>query len=233
MQKEIIMRRIIIFTLVLFASISLFAGTISVTGNAEVQAKPDIGTFSVSAVAIEDTTMASRDKTSQMMNTVISILKDEFSIAESDLRTSYIDVRPYTRYIDGEEELIGQRASQTLTVKVRDIDKIGEIYDRLMSIDSIELSSITLDKENKDEEMVLAMTKAIENAYLKASTYASAANASLGKVQSITDQSNSYTPVYRANVMYAAAASDEGAAIEYIAGDITLSATVYVTYELN
>ena len=153
-----------------------------------------------------------------------------------DIETSYISAYPEYQWKDDERILIGQRVSQSIEVKLHDIDAIGDVYTRLMSIDGISLSDVTLDKEDKSEEYREARMEAVHDAYEKASAFAEAAGVKVGSVISISDNSSYASPIYRsANMMLAAADSTAkvSAPTEFYSQEITVSATVSVVYGID
>ena len=212
-----------------------FTPTISVSGNAEVSMQPDTAAFSITASFTENTTEEAREKTSEMINNAVGILREEFGVQESDLSTSYISAYPEYSWKDDERILIGQRASQTVDVRFRDLDSIGNVYERLMSLDGISLSDVTLDKEDKSAEYSQARMEAVRNAYEKASDYAEAAGVEVGSVLSISDSSSYAAPVYRsANMMLASAdaAAAKSIPTEFYSGEITVSASISIVYSI-
>ncbi len=218
------------------ADVPEYIPTISVSGSAEVSMQPDTASFSVTSSFTEATTEEARLKTTEMIAETVSILTTEFGISEDDLETSYISAYPEYQWIDDEKVLIGQKVSQSIDVSLHDIEAIGDIYTRLMSIDGITLSDVSLDKEDKSEEYRKARIDAVRDAYAKAEAYAEAAGVSVGKVLSISDGSSYATPLYRtANMMLASAdaAGKVSTPTEFYAQEITVSASVSIIYGIE
>lgn len=221
----------------MLASIALMplaaeSGRISVSGSAEISAYPDIAEFTVTATATMDTTEEARIAVSSMTNEAAGILKSEFGVAEEDITTSMISAYPEYRWTEDGNELIGQRANESISVVIRDIEDLGDIYTRLLGINGIEISNVSLDKEDKSAEIEESRIAAVMDARTKAETYARAAGVRIGDVVSITDSSSS-SVIYPRNVMYAMAATDESAvSTEYRISDITVSSTVSMVFEI-
>ena len=206
--------------------------TISVSGYAEVSMQPDTASFSITAAYTEPTTEEARRKTSEMIASAVAILRDGFGVEEKDISTSYISAYPEYRWTEDGNELIGQRANESISVVIRDIEDLGDIYTRLLGINGIEISNVSLDKEDKSAEIEESRIAAVMDARTKAETYARAAGVRIGDVVSITDSSSS-SVIYPRNVMYAMAATDEGAvSTEYRISDITVSSTVSMVFEI-
>ena len=229
------MRKVIAALLVALSVLPLAAVSVSVQGNHTVYMQPDIAVFSVSASALDDTTKAAMQKTSDMISGAVAILSD-YGIETKDISTSYINVAPDYSWVDGEQVFRGQKAEQSISVTLHDIGLIGDIYGSLMAVDGISVSSPTLDKEDKTAEYREARMGAVLDAYLKAEAYANAAGYAIGNLVSLSD-GGVYTPMYAraSNVMLAAAAVDiaEGATAEFYLDNIAVSSTVSVQWEIE
>ncbi len=209
--------------------------TISVTGSATVDLEPDTASFTITAAFTEATTKEAREKTAVMIGNAVSILTSQFGVAEDDLETTYISASTEYSWIDDERVLTGQRATQSLNVKFRNLDAIGDVYTELMELDGITLSDVSLDKEDKSEGYSEARIKAVQDAYRKASDFAEAAGVKVGKVLSISDNSSYSAPLYRsANLMLASAdVAAESTPITFYSSDISVSATVSIVYAIE
>ena len=218
------------------ADIPDYIPTISVSGSAEVSMKPDTAYFSITASFTEETTEEARAKVSEMIGNAAEILTSEFGLSADDLSTSYISASPEYQWKDDERILIGQKAVQTLEITLHDIDSIGPVYDRLMSLSGISISDVTLDKEDKSEEYRQARMDAVRDAYSKAEAFAQAAGVEVGSILSITDGTSYGTPLYRsANLMLASAdaAYAEASPTVFYSGEITVSASVSIIYSIS
>ena len=218
------------------ADIPDYIPTISVSGSAEVSMKPDTAYFSITASFTEETTEEARAKVSEMIGNAAEILTSEFGLSADDLSTSYISASPEYQWKDDERILIGQKAVQTLEITLHDIDSIGPVYDRLMSLSGISISDVTLDKEDKSEEYRQARMDAVRDAYSKAEAFAQAAGVEVGSILSITDGTSYGMPLYRsANLMLASAdaAYAEASPTVFYSGEITVSASVSIIYSIS
>ena len=218
------------------ADIPDYIPTISVSGSAEVSMKPDTAYFSITASFTEETTEEARAKVSEMIGNAAEILTSEFGLSADDLSTSYISASPEYQWKDDERILIGQKAVQTLEITLHDIDSIGPVYDRLMSLSGISISDVTLDKEDKSEEYRQARMDAVRDACSKAEAFAQAAGVEVGSILSITDGTSYGTPLYRsANLMLASAdaAYAEASPTVFYSGEITVSSSVSIVYSIS
>lgn len=142
---------------------------------------------------------------------------------------------PSYRYVDGEQILLGQSASQSISVSVRELDDLAPIVDSLSAVSGISLSSISLDASDKDMAESQARTLAIQDALRRAEDYAEGIGASVAAPVTIAE-SGSYAVVNRIQPTYVMAAKAESAmdsSASYYAGDLTVSASVDVAFALE
>ena len=203
--------------------------TVTVTGTASVVMLPDMLSFTVTASNTADSTEEARAKTAAMVDSVLSILKDEYSVADDDIVTSYISISPAYSWQDGESILLGQRAVESLDITLHDLDKAGDILGSLSRLDGIEISAISADKEDKSAETMKARSLAVQDAYDKASVYANAAGYAIGDLVSLSDSVAS-SPYYRTYAL--AESSADGGSLAYYAGNIEIQDSVTAVYNL-
>ena len=219
------MRKTIVLVL---ASVLLLAGcqstdgagrTVTVSGSGEVSISPDMATFSVSVEETGETTAQAQEA---------------FLLDDDDIRTTGMSLYPQYRYEDGVQVLTGQAAGQSISVTVHDLDQLASIVDRLSSVSGISLSSISLDAQDKEASLSEARLEAIADASARAADYAGAAGLTLGEAL-VIQEGGSYYGANRIQpaVLYAAADESASAKASFHAGDITVSASVNVTFEMH
>ena len=106
---------------------------IIVSGEGEATVAPDLALLSLSVMREAKTAREALNANNDAMAAVIAAMKAA-GIAERDLQTAGIQINPrynYTNKPDGnqEAELIAYQVTNTLSVRVRDISKTGEIID--------------------------------------------------------------------------------------------------------
>lgn len=230
-----------LFAITVLSSCSTFSknnnliSTCSVSATAEITVKPDTAYFSVQVSELADTTKEALSKANYKMSNLINIL-EKFNIAENEMETTSLRINPEYNWVDGEQILKGQRASQSLSVKVKKIDDLGSIIDNLSDVTGISISSINFDKADKSKEIEEARVLAIKKAEKQAQTYAETTNMKLGYPLDINSNSTSPSPYYKsANLMTRAAAYDEGTYYETSTptGEQTVSVSVNIVYQLE
>jgi len=118
--------------------------------------------------------------------------------------------------------------NNTLNVRIRDTQKIGAIIDSAIAAGANQVYGVTfLSSEEKDAHDE-AITLAIQEGMRKAALMAMAAGRQLGQLEEV-EEGGSYA--YAVNTSYDAKALGAGTSI--MAENLTVSATVTLTYELR
>ena len=130
---------------------------------------------------------------------VISAMK-AVGIADRDLQTAGIQISPrynYTNKPDGsqEAELVAYQVTNTLSVRVRDLAKTGDILDKSVSLGVNQGGGISFTNDDPSAAVTEARKKAVADAIAKAKTLSEAAGVSLGRVLEISDQTYASPPM--------------------------------------
>lgn len=213
---------------------ALPAPHIAVIGEGEVALAPDMAVLGLAVISEEETARAALDANNEAMARVLAAMI-EFGVAERDLRTFGFSVNP--RYSSAksstdrqEPRIVGYRVHNSLTVRVRDLAKLGAIIDRSVSLGVNEGGNITFTNDDPSAAITEARTNAMADAIARAKTLTEAAGVELGKVLSINEQSFRPQPMPMARAELAMRASD---AVPVAAGENTYRVQVNVTFALN
>ncbi len=188
------MKKFLIFPLLLvllFPSCKSTGGivrTVTITESATLEVKANIVSLSVRAESIQNTTSQAREEVNTLINSAIDTLKVDFGQYISEIHTDNLTISPYYEWNNnGQRELIGQRADESFTVVLNNIDKLGDVIDSLSEIDKLMISSISLDKDNKFDDYENVRRLAVQKALNKAYSYADELGLVLGEVISVSD----------------------------------------------
>lgn len=210
---------------------------ITVTASSTVSVIPDTASFTITAEAMENTTEDARNTSSLMIASAVEILKDEFGITDDEITTNYMNINPYYEWLDGGRTLKGQKATQSLSITLKNgLDKAGKVYDRLSVLDGISISSISYSKLDTSEEESKAREEATKNALKKAQDYANGLSLEVGKLVNLAEGNVSYSySSYSSNklMMAEAAVASDYSSTTYYAGDLSVSATVTAVFEIE
>ena len=169
--------------------------TITITGTGKITARPDLATINASVINTASNAKDALSANTLKMNAVLSYLKSN-GIADADITTSDLNVNPEYNYLDGNQNLTGYSANQTLTIKIHDFTKLGTLLSNLPnqgvnSIDGVDYSFNDIDSFREQ-----AREQALGNAKDNAEKLAQAAGVTLGKLQSFSESSqNPVTPL--------------------------------------
>lgn len=207
------------------------ARTLTVSGNGEVRAAPDQATLSTGVVTQGRNASDALKANARAMNAVFDTLKSA-GIAEKNIQTSNVSVSP--RYADakngGVQHVAGYEVSNTVTVLVDGLDKVGPTIDALVAAGSNQIDGPTFSIADPGPLLARARDAAVKDARARAETLARAAGVSLGPITSISE-SGGYAPpqpLYRM-AMSASAAPPTPVA----AGEQSVSASVSITWEIH
>jgi uncharacterized protein YggE len=210
---------------------------LSVSGEGSVTARPDMALITLGVVSQEESARAALADNTQSMTRVIEALKAE-GLEPRDLQTSGFSVEPVysqrPQNYEGPEpfrsEIIGYRVHNNLTVRIRDLERVGAILDQVITLgaNSVSGPSFTVaDPAPLEDE---ARRAAVKEALRKAALYAEAAGVTLGPIFRI-DESYSRPPQplqLRASLRPEAAASP----VPIESGELTFQAEVSVSWLL-
>lgn len=156
---------------------------------------------------------------------------------ETDIARSAMDNPPVSSYIapdyPGKRTLTGYEITQSLTVKVRNLETIGQIIEKATEAGSNQIGNLQFIIDKPDELQNQARTEAIAKAKQKAQTLAGQLGVKLARIVNFSE--NSYVPSARMDY-YAKEVSmeaDAGMAPQIETGQNKITASVYITYELK
>jgi len=205
--------------------------TITVTGKGEIYVRPDIAQIVFSVTNEAKTVSAAMSENTAAMNKVIAAMKDE-DIKEKDLKTTNFNIYPRYEYEEGmwggKRTLSGYEVSQSLQVKIRDMDNIGDVIQSGADAGANQVGSLNLMIDDEDEYKKEARELAIDEAKQKARELASALGVDLLGIKGFSE--NSYQPYY----FDYARSEGIGAAIPDVEiGENKIEINVSIVYEIN
>ena len=191
----------------------------SVSGEGKITAIPDVAQFTFSLITEGGKDIASlQQENTQKANRAIALLKNS-GVEDKDIKTAGYNLQPRYQYFScpvsknstakpcPPPEIVGYSISQTVSVKIRNFEKAGEILSGIVQsgVNSVSELSFTIDDETEIENQ--ARQEAIANAINKAESIAQSGNFNLGKILSINE--NSSPIFYRAAKSFGMSASED------------------------
>ena len=204
---------------------------ISVTGEATTSAAPDLVQIDAGVASDAKTAREASDANNAAMAKVLQALKGT-NIDDKDIQTSRLSLQPqYAPPVSsrpGPSSVTGYRASNHVTVKLRDVAKVASVIDTLVAAGANEIGGINFTVSQASKLLDEAREKAVADARRKAEIYAKAAGVTLGAPLSISEGGAPVIPVFRAKMAPMAAA-----ATPIAQGEETLSVSVNVTWAIK
>lgn len=209
---------------------------IIVSGEGQAAVAPDMAVVTLSVVKQSKTAQDALDQDNKAMGAVLATLKNG-GIAERDLQTSGFSIQPLYNYPaanNGQQpppELTGYQVSNGLTVRVRDLGKLGGIIDQAVGLGINQGGDIQFVNDKPEAALEEARKDAMANAASKAKTLAEAAGVKVGRVLEITENSvrPAPQPMMRASLMK----QESDGSLPIQGGENSYNVTVNVTYALE
>jgi len=202
---------------------------ISVTGEANVSVAPDQAQIDGGVTSDAKTAREASDANNAAMGKVLLALKGA-GIDEKDYQTSRLSLQPQfatPSKVTERAGIVSFRASNRVTVRIRDVTKVANVIDVLVGAGANEIGGINFTVTQASKHLDEAREKAIADARRKAEIYAKAAGVTLGEPISISEE-GAPSPVFRGKI---AAPMAAGAPVAQ--GEETLSVTVSVTWAIK
>lgn len=202
--------------------------TVTVSASASVEAAPDLAVVRVAIEATADSAEEARASVATDAERMRAALRDA-GVPDENVSTEAFNVYPEYDYSGESRELVGYRAVHAYRVDVAP-DRAGEVVDVAVGngASSVYGVSFTLSDEARQDLREEALTRAVENARADAETVARASDASLGDVRSIsTSNGGGDGPI-----PYAESRAADGASTVVEPGNVRVSASVTVVYDL-
>jgi uncharacterized protein len=155
---------------------------------------PDLGTIRSGVVTQGATAQAALSENAQRMDRVIAALK-RAGVADRDIQTATIQLNPQYRYGENVPPTItGYQATNSVSVRFRDVAKSGAILDALVREGANQIDGPNLAVEAMDAAMDEARTDAIRRARARAELYAKAAGLRVERILVIAEGSAPMPP---------------------------------------
>ncbi|ETX26780.1 SIMPL domain-containing protein [Roseivivax isoporae] len=199
---------------------------ITVTGEGEAAAAPDMATISLGVEVDGDTAAAAMDGASDVVSRILDRLEG-FEVAPRDVQTSSLSLDPLRTGREGETRprIDGYVARNQVTVRVRDLDQVGQILGAVLEDGANTLGGLDFAVADPDPLIDEARRAAVADARAKAELYAEAAGVRLGRVLRLDEVGGMPRPMPMAEMRMAADVPVAG-------GETGYSAQVSVVFEL-
>jgi uncharacterized protein len=208
-----------------------FPSAISVTGEGTVSVPPDLAQIDAGVATDAKTAREAAEANNAAMGKVLIALKGA-GIEEKDYQTSRLSLQPqYAANRTGPPTAVtGYRASNRVTIKVRDLPKVASVIDTLVAAGANDIGNVGFTVSQPSKLLDEAREKAMADARRKAEIYAKAAGVTLGAPLSIAEE-GAPAPVFRSKMVAAAPMAVAGTPVAQ--GEETLSVSVSVSWAIK
>ncbi|CAN5758152.1 SIMPL domain-containing protein [soil metagenome] len=202
------------------------APSISVFATGETTVAPDLAVVSLAVSAMASELAPTRDDVNRRSSAVLGRLR-ELGLAEADISAPDVVIQPEYDYRKG-QRLIGYRVARQVTVRVRGVERLGDVLDGVVAAGANEVQGARMSPSDPAGAEHVALGRAVEAARAKAGALAAAAGVSLGRVLEIEEEPSFDGPRFR---MAAAEAAD--ASTEVVTGELTISCRIRARFAIS
>lgn len=207
-------------------------GTIlDVSATGKTTRVPDIATIRAGVVTQSATAAAALADNAKRMAGVLAALKAA-GVQPRDIATSNVSLQPQYRYENNQPPVItGYQASNTVSIRFRDVARSGAILDALVAQGANQIDGPSLSLDQPDAALDEARVDAVKRARARAELYARAAGLTVVRIVSISESGEIAGP--QPPVVYMARANMAKADTTVVAGETDVTATVSVRFLLK
>ncbi|MBI5400623.1 MAG: SIMPL domain-containing protein [Candidatus Yonathbacteria bacterium] len=221
--------------------------TISVSGDGEVFASPDIATLSFTVRDESKKVADAQDKVSAKVKVALMGIR-KLGVADKDIKTENYSSYPKYEWQEptagcmalncpparpGKQVVVGYEVSQTVTVKVHNLELVNSLVDGLANAGVTEMQGPNFAIDKEDDLKAEARKQAIDKARAKAEVLARDLGVTLVRIVSFSEGQN--YPIY-ARSMSASVGMEKAyiaSAPELPKGQQKITSNVTVTYEIR
>lgn len=231
----------VVIILVLLGGYFLFYNSdavVSASGSSVVKAQPDLVSVNINVETRGENAQSAQNKNKEISEKLLLELvkagydKDELKFINYNIYQEY-------DWKNGEQKFKGYVASQQLTVKTENVDKVPEIVDITINSGAlISYINFELSEEKQSEYKKQALEKAGKDAREKAEATASGVGKKLGRLVSVQSEDFYYVPynLYDKSVVEASGKDviqeARNTALNLSPQDIEVRASIIVQYKL-
>lgn len=171
------------------------AGTrLDLSATGEVTRIPDVAVISAGVVSQSATASAALQDAATRMDRVIAALK-RAGVADRDIQTSSVNLNPVYRYQENQSpQLTGYNASNTVTVRFRDIKSSGKILDALVAVGANQINGPNLTVDKPEAALDEARANAVAIGRARAEAYAHSLGLRVVRVVSVSENGGYAVP---------------------------------------
>jgi uncharacterized protein len=201
--------------------------TISVVAAGEATVAPDLALVSLTVSASGKELAPLRDDVNRRASAVLAWLRG-LGIAEADLNAPDLTIQP--DYDARKGRMAGYRVARAMTVRVRELERLGAVLDGVIGAGANELYGTQMSAAEPSAAEHAALSAAVAAARAKAAALAAAADVKLRRVVRIEEEPSYDEPV---PMLRLAGAESADVPTQVVAGELKVSRRVRVWFEIG
>ena len=205
-------------------------------GHGKMSLEPDLTVLDIGVETQALTVAEARDQAARAMASILAAVKAH-GLTDTDLQTRSFNIWPRYDYSERKQVLVGYTVSNTASIKVRDMDSIGEIIDDVSDAggDATRINGIRFTVEDPTPFMADLREMAVKDALAKAEHFAGLTGVIVGSLMFISE-AGAQAPVARdfgggAIALESARAAAPPTSIS--GGELELSLTVQAVFDIQ
>ena len=232
MKKLMILALALLMTMGCVAHAETVAdATISATGSGIVMVESDMATVYLGVMEYSSDVREAQDAVNNKIAAIRAALV-EAGVDNSDINTDSIYIYANYDYTDDRQRVIGYNATNSLSVRTTEIDKVGALIDTAFAAGANQLNNVEFSCQDTSEAQAKALAMATQNAMGKAKVIAEAAGVQLGSIQAIVEGGGSSYDSGLNIAFDRVTAAEDAAGTDVRAAMISISASVKVEYKI-
>ncbi len=208
--------------------------TITIDGEGKVTSAPDVAVVSLGVQSDAKTVKVAQADNSKKMNDIIKAVKD-LGVKDADIQTTNYSIYPKYSYnsATGISDIVGYTVSQSVTVKARDLDKVGGILFKAGELGANQVGGVQFTVDNSESLKVRAREKAIDNAKTKANVLFDKLGLKPGRIVSYDESVPGIYPMYMKDSYGIGGGASSAPVPSVETGSLDITVNVSLTFEIK
>lgn len=202
MSKFIGILLIIFLVFLILNQVNTYMGypmTLKVSAQGKVQSTPDTATVTIGVTSQGANPVDTKNANNQKINQVIAFIKQQ-GVESDDITTSQFYAAPRYNYVNGQNNIVGYQADQSVTVIIHNLDKsqaqLATILDGAVNAGANQIQGVNFSFADPEKLQIEARKIAIKNAKEKARELADETDMRLGRIINITPREGGFPMPY-------------------------------------
>lgn len=208
--------------------------SLSTTGQAELQVKPDTAQVRLGINLKAADAKSAQTQANQRLQGIVKALTGQ-GIAEDKIRTVAFNLQPEYRYDNGGAHLDGYRVYSTVEVTSTNLDGIGALVDAAIAAGANQVENVSFTLKDRDRYKQQAIDKALADARSKADAAAAKLGTSITGVRHvvISEGPGAPPPIAFERKMAQGAAAAPSGSTPVLPGSFDFQVSVQVEFSLK